>query len=535
VSDASGVATVSSWVLGSGVNTLIANLEGATGSPVTFSAFGAAAPPTISVDRTAVILGATSTTLAFQSVTPPTNLFLRQQGTGVVTWTATSNRPWLTLTPSSGTGSGAITIAAQFDPSLPASGTTTGAITIAVTGAANTVPPVNVTLNISSSTAPPSPPFGSFDSPVGDSTVLAGSIGITGWALDNVAVSRVELWRDLQPGETTPPFASTPSDPRNGKIFISNATFVEDSRPDIETLYPALPFNFRGGWGYLLLTWGLWNQGNGTYTLHAFALDQDGSLATLGSKTIVVNNSTATRPFGSIDTPDIGGEASGPNFGWALTPKVAGAATCKIQPGGVQVSIDSGPLQPVVFGDVRTDIAGAFAGFSNAAAAGGHYIFDWSTLTTGAHTIGWLVTDDCNRADGIGSRFFSVTNVTSLTAAATTPGIFAQRAMSETESSDPITVARGYGELPEVVHAGAAGTRTIEIKAGERIEMRTPRGYRTAYQLVAGRQRPLPIGATWDAASGTFYWQPAPGFLGRYRVVFGNGAERISVRLVVLP
>ena len=74
------------------------------------------------------------------------------------------------------------------------------------------------------------------------------------------------------------------------------------------------------------------------------------------------------------------------------------------------------------------------------------------------------------------------------------------------------------------------------MKQGERIELRTPRGYDTAYQLgPAGLARALPIGATWDAASGTFYWQPAPGFLGSYRLVFRNGAERVSVKLVVLP
>ena len=49
-----------------------------------------------------------------------------------------------------------------------------------------------------------------------------------------------------------------------------------------------------------------------------------------------------------------------------------------------------------------------------------------------------------------------------------------------------------------------------------------------------GGVRALPIGARWDAASGTFAWQPAPGFLGRYRIVFSNGAERISVRVVVV-
>ena len=44
------------------------------------------------------------------------------------------------------------------------------------------------------------------------------------------------------------------------------------------------------------------------------------------------------------------------------------------------------------------------------------FFFDWSTLTNGSHTIGWLITDDCGRADGVGSRFFNVTNDTNLLA-----------------------------------------------------------------------------------------------------------------------
>ncbi len=211
-----------------------------------------------------------------------------------------------------------------------------------------------------------------------------------------------------------------------------------------------------------------------------------------------------------------------------------GAATCKIQASGVQYSIDSGPLQPVVYGDARADIAGAFAGFSNTAAAGGHAIIDWTTLTNGSHTIGWLVTDDCNRADGIGSRFFNVTTGTSLIAGVTPGG--AASVAAQTESQEPITVARGHGELPEILTPGDAGSRTVEIKQGERIEMRLPRGFESASQIVSGGQhRALPVGATWDAASGIFSWEPAPGFLGRYRFVFSNGRERISVRVVVVP
>jgi hypothetical protein len=490
-------------------------------------------PGTMTLDKTSLTFAAVSTGAALTSQTPAQTVRLTQSGAGTITWTATSTAPWLVVSPASGSGPATLSISTRFASGLTAS--QTGSITVALTGASNTVGPISVRLTTASASAPVSPPFGAFDTPAGDSTVLAGSIAVTGWTLDNIGVQRVELWRDLQPGETTTPFSSTPTDPRTGKVFIASPTFVDGARPDIEGLYPSTPTNYRGGWGYLMLTWGLWNQGNGTYRLYAFAFDQENNVATIGAKTIIVNNNAATRPFGAIDTPAVGGDASGPNFGWGLTPKVNGAATCKIPSNGIQVSIDSGPLQPVVYGDARTDIAGAFPGFSNSAAAGGYFIFDWSTLTNGLHTISWLITDDCNRADGVGSRFFNVIGGTSLTAASTGVPSGALRA-AETESDAAITVAHGYRELPEIIAPGEAGSRTVEVRQGDRIEIRLPRGFDSAYQLGAGGQRrALPTGATWDEASGIFYWQPAPAFLGRYRLVFSNGSERISVGVVVRP
>jgi hypothetical protein len=506
-------------------------------SATTNAATLSVSPPTMSLSRTSLRFSAVTTGSSFSSGTPPQTVRLSQTGSGSVTWTAASNVPWLVVSPASGTGSATLTVATQFAPGLAVS--QTGQITLTFTGAGNTASPIiSVTLTTVPSSDPASPPFGSFDTPTGGA-ILAGSVAVTGWTLDNLGVQRVELWRDLQPGETTTPFSSTPSDPRHGKVFLADATFVDGARPDIEGLYPSTPLNYRGGWGYLMLTWGLWNQGNGTYRLYAFAFDQENNVATIGTKTIVVNNNAAFKPFGSIDTPAVGGDASGPNFGWALTPKVNGVATCKIQSNGVQFSIDSGPLQPVIYGDSRADIATAFTGYSNSAAAGGHNVFDWTTLTNGVHTIGWLVTDDCNRADGIGSRFFNVTNgVSALTAAPALlldPVVSAFRRNHELDSV-PVLVSRGYGELPEILTPDDAGSRTVEIKQGERIEMRLPRGFASAHQLVNdGQPRALPIGSTWDASSGIFSWEPAPGFLGRYRLVFSNGPERISVRVVVTP
>jgi hypothetical protein len=159
-------------------------------------------------------------------------------------------------------------------------------------------------------------------------------------------------------------------------------------------------------------------------------------------------------------------------------------------------------------------------------------------LTNGPHTIGWLITDDCNRAEGVGSRFFNVT-----TGAGGTSGtppyypVTGQAAgLREAESDAAITVAHGYGELPAIVAPGEAGSRTVDVKQGERIEIRVPRGFESAYQLEnGGQRRALPAGSTWDESSGTFYWEPAAAFLGRFRLVFTNGAERIAVRVVVRP
>ncbi len=65
------------------------------------------------------------------------------------------------------------------------------------------------------------------------------------------------------------------------------------------------------GWGYLLLTNFLPSQGNGTFTLYAYADDVDGYTTLLGSKTITCTNATATAPFGAIDTPAQGGDGVG--------------------------------------------------------------------------------------------------------------------------------------------------------------------------------------------------------------------------------
>ena len=80
-----------------------------------------------------------------------------------------------------------------------------------------------------------SPPFGVLETPA-DGALVTGSIAVSGWALDDLAVDRVAIYRDPVAGEG-------PS-----LIYLGDATFVEGARPDVEAAYPTLPGNTRAGW-----------------------------------------------------------------------------------------------------------------------------------------------------------------------------------------------------------------------------------------------------------------------------------------------
>lgn len=40
------------------------------------------------------------------------------------------------------------------------------------------------------------------------------------------------------------------------------------------------------------------------------------------------------------------------------------------------------------------------------------------------------------------------------------------------------------------------------------------------FQVIGDRLRSLPVGSWLDSEKCIFYWQPGPGFLGNYRLVF---------------
>jgi len=230
-----------------------------------------------------------------------------------------------------------------------------------------------VTVRVVSVAAEMTVPFGSFDTPANGASGVTGAIPVTGWALDDVRVAKVEIHRSALAGEPTSP---------NGLVYVGDATFVPGARPDVATAFANFPLASRAGWGYMLLTNFLPSGGNGTFTLHAYASDDDGQSTRLGSKTITCSNATATKPFGTIDTPGQGETVSGTivNFGWALTPMPASIPT---DGSTIQVYVDGAAVGQPVYNQYRSDIATLFPGYANTNGAVGFYSINTGTLSIG--------------------------------------------------------------------------------------------------------------------------------------------------------
>ena len=248
-------------------------------------------------------------------------------------------------------------------------------------------------------------PFGVMDTPTANQANIAGAFGITGWSLSTIAVGTVGIWREPVNGET--PYT-------NGLVFVGDAFQTPGSRPDVASLYPTYPNN-NWGWGLLVLTnelpgTGGMPLGNGTYTFHALAVDNDGYTADIGQKTCSVNNAASVLPFGTIDTPAPGATISGTsyvNFGWALTPL---PSTIPINGSTITVYIDDKPIGHPVYNQPRSDIEATFPGLNNTDGAVGYMRIDTTKYANGLHQIQWSVTDNNGHVGGIGSRFFYVQN-----------------------------------------------------------------------------------------------------------------------------
>lgn len=329
-----------------------------------------------------------------QQVTSSQYLYISNSGSGILDWTATPSHSWIQVSPGSQSGNASIQV--DMDASSLVPGTYNGHITLSAPGAANSPQVLLVTLIISTKN---NPPFGVFEYPIDQSTAMS-SIPVTGWALDDTEVVEVKIMIEPLPGEGSE------------WLQIGTATLVDHARPDIEQSFPGFPKNYRGGWGYMLLSYGLPGKGmNHTYRIHAIAYDQHGWGTDLGVKTITCANAQAVKPFGAIDTPAQGGIANGTHYanqGWVLTPPPNSIPT---NGSTIVVWIDGVAVGHPVYNIYRPDIATLFPGYINANAAAALFYFDTTAYTNGVHTIAWTVTDSAGNTDGIGSRFFTIQNI----------------------------------------------------------------------------------------------------------------------------
>ena len=151
---------------------------------------------------------------------------------------------------------------------MPPNGVVSARLTLTFVGASNTLGPISVNLRLFPNGVSTGP-VGTVDTPMDPSTGVTGAIPFTGWALDDVEVTRVMICRAAVAGEVAP---IDPNCAGAAQIFVGFGVFVDGARTDVQAAYPAMPVNSRAGWGFMVLTnmlpdvpRGLPTGGNGTY------------------------------------------------------------------------------------------------------------------------------------------------------------------------------------------------------------------------------------------------------------------------------
>ena len=430
-------------------------------------------------------------------------------------WTAASGVPWISITSgSSGAADGNVTFAVAANTQAAAR---SGAIVVR-----------GISFQVTQAAAAPAgggaAPFGTVDTPANNAGGVTGSIAVTGWALDDAGVTAVRILRDAVGAE-----------PAGQKVFVGNAVQVTGARPDVAGAFATYPNSNRAGWGYLMLTNMLPNQGNGTFTFSMYADDANGNSTLLGTRTITCTNASATTPFGAIDTPGQGQTVSGSvnNFGWVLSPGLRRADP----PGGgtVNVVIDGALVGSPGGWTSRADISALFpvSQYSGVNTALGVRTFNSAALANGVHTIAWGVSDSQGGAAGVGSRYFTVSNGAAVNHA--TQQRLAPARRLDAVLSGPVPGRRGFDFTAPFrdLRPDSSGVVVLDAEELDRIELQLDA--RAGRLVAASGIAELPIGSRIDPRTGSFTWLPGVGFTGPYELEFDTAAGSRRVRVVLHP
>ncbi len=143
------------------------------------------------------------------TVTTPAQQIAVNFTNGTAAWSVSTTANWLQITPASGNGTSMFTVAVR--PGTYSAGLVlTGTITVTASGVSNA--PITVPVSFRSLAAGGNP-FGVIDTPADHSTGVTGALPLTGWALDDVEVRRVAVYRDAVGAE-----GSALADPRERLI-----------------------------------------------------------------------------------------------------------------------------------------------------------------------------------------------------------------------------------------------------------------------------------------------------------------------------
>jgi len=515
-------------------------------------------------------------------VTPAQTITVLPTGLGIVDLVATVDQPWLKLSTTIIRGAGSIDVSI-INPNnvLGASPDLTASVVIRspATGHSVTVPVrLRVNLNAAGGSARP---IGVVDTPRHEVSGVTGTIGVTGWVLDDIAINMVRVYRFCVPAD---PAEACQTVLGYRVVELGKAVQVEGARPDVEKAFgSAYPNAARAGWGLAILTPMLpdvtgnkSHGGVGAIDLLVVAVDAEGQTTVLGPPAsgghpirITLANDRMDRPFGNIDTPAQGGTVSGgiPVFGWVLTPDRGDAATIPINGSTITVFIDGQPVGKAVYNQCRgtvgnpvptlaycnDDVSSVFGhgapqatftprlanpGMYRNLDAGrgpiGSFLLDTTTLADGMHSIAWSVTDSLGRTEGIGSRNFNVMNGSVSTAI--TSAAVAERPMAgDVQLVAPVRARTGFdqGEFRSLA-PGEDGEYRIDVRQLDRVELQVA-GTTAVYLDNSAEQAPMPIGATIDTATGAFAWTPGPAFIGDYTLVFTTEAGVVRIIVTVTP
>jgi hypothetical protein len=374
------------------------------------------------------------------------------------------------------------------------------------------------------------------DVPVANSFGLNGAIPVGGWAVDDVGITRVQVFRSSTAGEAS------------GEIYVGDATRVRGARPDIVG-YASVPEVTSAGWGLMLLSNVLPNGGNGLFTLSAYGEDVEGNRSLLGRTSVSFDNRNSPFPFGTIDVPAQGGSLFGTAAaiqGWVLAQPGR-----SIPPDGstIRLFID-GIQQPgsASYGGARPDVAALFPfpSYANATGPATQFIVDTTQLTNGLHTMAWVAVDDRGVAQGIGSRYFTIDNgAASQMVDASSAASRSAAAVGALPASGALVWSRhGFDGRRWALHSGAQ-VAEIQHQAGERLQVSLDMwswssgcGPYEGYLLTRDVAGPLPPGASLDASEGVFSWLPPVGFAGSFEFAFVRRAcagreMRVPLRIVI--